>query len=223
MAHATDRLRGSIWLPRVASLAVLDGLDHVARAAIALGITANAVTLASLALGAVAGVLLGAGVFGWAACAMIVASLGDALDGLVARRSRTASVGGAVLDASVDRYEEAFLLGGIAVHFRASPALLAIAIAALSGSFMVSYGSAKAEAMGARVPPGAMRRAERAASLCAGVALTLATQALARSGVLPAWASEAPLVAAVAVVALVANVSAVRRLRRLARSSAESR
>jgi CDP-diacylglycerol--glycerol-3-phosphate 3-phosphatidyltransferase len=223
MGDATDRLRGSIWLPRAASLAVLDGLDCLARAVIAVGVSANAVTLGSLLLAAIAGVLLGAGAFGWAAAAMIAASLGDALDGLVARRSHTASVGGAVLDASVDRYEEALLLGGLAVHFRASPLLLAIAIGALAGSFMVSYGSAKAEAIGARVPPGAMRRAERAACLCAGVALTPIFGALARAGVVPPWLSEAPAIVAVAAVAVGANVSAIRRLRRLARFTAQSR
>jgi CDP-diacylglycerol--glycerol-3-phosphate 3-phosphatidyltransferase len=221
MNEATDRLRGSIWLPRAASIAALDGLEHVARLAIALGVTANAVTVGALVLAAAASVLLGAGAFGWAAVAMIAASLGDALDGLVARRSRSATVGGALLDASADRYEEALWLGGLAVCFHAHPALVALTIAALTGSFMVSYGSAKAEAIGARAPAGAMRRAERAACLCAGVALTPATEALARSGALPAWTAQAPVIAALGVLAVGANLSAVRRLRRLAERRAE--
>jgi hypothetical protein len=80
--------------------------------------SANAVTIASLGFAAGAGILLSVGNFVWAALAMIIACLGDALDGLVARRSASASVGGALLDASVDRYEEFLFLGGLALYLR---------------------------------------------------------------------------------------------------------
>lgn len=168
--------------------------------------TADAVTLASLALAFGAGVLLATGHLGPAALVMIAASLGDALDGLVARQSRSATVAGALLDAAADRYGELFFLGGIAIHFHGSVAVLAVTLAAIAGSFMVSYGSAKAEAIGVPVPPGIMRRAERAACLCVGV-------------VLAAFFGDAAVVAAVALVAVVGNVSAIRRLAALARIS----
>lgn len=163
-------------------------------------------TLASLVLAFGAGVLLATGHLGPAGVAMIAASLGDALDGLVARQSRSATVAGALLDASADRYGEIFFLGGIAIHFHDSVAILAASLAAIAGSFMVSYGSAKAEAIGAPVPPGIMRRAERAACLCGGV-------------ILAAIFGDAALVAAVTLVAVVGNVSAIRRLVALARIS----
>jgi phosphatidylglycerophosphate synthase len=191
-------------------------LDRVASALIAARVSANAVTASSLVLAGVGGVLLGMGHLGWAAAAMIVASLGDALDGIVARRTGSASVAGALLDAAVDRYQELLLLGGMAVYLRMSTWALVVTLGALGGSFMVSYGSAKAEGLRVPVPPGVMRRAERALVLCAGVTLTPAFDLAVRSGSLPPWAEHAPLLLALAVVAVVANVSAVRRIRALA-------
>jgi CDP-diacylglycerol--glycerol-3-phosphate 3-phosphatidyltransferase len=222
MSDVTARIRvsaarSSLVLPRAALDTALWALDYVARGLIVLGVTANAITVSSVVLAAMAGALLCFGQFGWAAVAMVTASLGDALDGLVARRSGTASVAGALLDASVDRYEEFFFLGGLAIYFHGSVGALALTLLALAGSFMVSYGSAKAEALGVPVPPGAMRRAERAVCLCVGVATTPVFAWLAQGSALPAWAAEAPVFAALGLVAVVANVSAIRRLRFLAR------
>jgi CDP-diacylglycerol--glycerol-3-phosphate 3-phosphatidyltransferase len=205
-------------LPRAALDAALWCLDHVAGGLIALGVTANAITVSSVFLAAIAGALLGFGQFEWAAVAMVAASLGDALDGLVARRTGTSSVAGALLDASVDRYEEFFFLGGLAIHFRDSVPALALTLVALAGSFMVSYGSAKAEALGVPVPPGAMRRAERAVCLCVGVAAMPVVAWLTGGGLLPTWAAPAPLYVALGLLAVVANTSAIRRLRFLGRS-----
>jgi CDP-diacylglycerol--glycerol-3-phosphate 3-phosphatidyltransferase len=212
------RARSSLILPQPLLDATVSSLDSVARGLIALGVTANAITGSSVILAAVAGALLCFGQFGWAAVAMVVASLGDALDGLVARRTGSASVAGALLDASVDRYEEFFFLAGIAVYFHDSTWTLMLTLLALCGCFMVSYGSAKAEALGVPVPPGAMRRAERAVCLCLGVALTSASARVALGSTLPlpAWAAHAPLFAALGLVAVVANVSAIRRLQFLA-------
>ena len=106
-----------------------------------------------------------------------------------------------------------------AVYFRESPAALVVTLLALAGSFMVSYGSAKAEALGVAVPPGVMRRAERAVCLClATVAMTPWGWLVARAAV-PAWAAAAPLLAAVGVIAVLGNISAVRRLRLLGRGA----
>jgi CDP-diacylglycerol--glycerol-3-phosphate 3-phosphatidyltransferase len=208
--------RSSSLLPRSVAARALAVLDRVALRLVAVGVTANAVTLASLGLAAVAAVLVGAGLLGWATPLLALASVGDALDGLVARRSGEASIGGALLDASVDRYEELLVMGGIAVLFRDSLPALVVTLLALGGSFMVSYGSAKAEAIGRAVPPGVMRRAERAMIVCAGVGATPLFALLARARGLSAWAGYAPLLAAVLVIGVVGNVSAILRLRRLA-------
>jgi CDP-diacylglycerol--glycerol-3-phosphate 3-phosphatidyltransferase len=181
-------------------------IGPIVRACLRLGITADAITYASLALSLAAGALLAFGHFGLAALLTAIASLGDALDGLVARASGTAGPSGEVLDAAVDRYSELFFFGGLAVHYRASPWLLVLVLAASAGAFMVSYASAKAEALATPVPRGAMRRPERAAYLAFGALLV------------PLVRHEAPMLVALGLVAVVANVSAVRRQSAIARA-----
>jgi hypothetical protein len=81
---------------------------------------------------------------------------------------------------------------------------------------MVSYASAKAEALRLEPPRGSMRRAERAFYLTLGAALTplFARYAMAH-GFAAAWL-DAPMLLAVALVAVVANISAVSRLVKIA-------
>ncbi len=222
-ATTTVNARSSPIVPKGLFDATVSGLDRFAAGLVAIGCTANAVTATALVVAAVGGVLLATGRFAPAAVAMVVASLGDAVDGLVARRSRSASASGALLDASADRYEEFFFLGGLAVYFRASVPLLVLALAALAGSFMVSYGSAKAEGLAVAVPGGAMRRAERAMCLCLGVGIAASVAWLAARGACPGWLVRVVLGATLAVIAVAANFSAVRRLRLLGRIKDEDR
>jgi CDP-diacylglycerol--glycerol-3-phosphate 3-phosphatidyltransferase len=191
-------------------------LSPVVDALIAAGVSANAVTGVSLVAGLVAGGALALGHFGVAALAIAVASLGDAVDGLVARRTGTASVAGALFDASVDRYEEFFVLGGLALYFRSSVGALALGLLAIAGSFMVSYGSAKAEAHGVPVPGGFMRRASRASLLAGGTTFVPIAAAIARPLSVPAWVAYSPVLLALAVLAGAANASAILRLRAVA-------
>jgi len=195
-------------------------LDYVGRGLSALGATANSISLGSLVLGIGAGVALAFGHYGLGALLAVLSALGDTLDGIVARLQGTASDAGEVLDAAVDRYEEFFFLGGIVVHVRQSAIGVSVVLFALLGSFMVSYATAKAEALRAHVPRGAMRRPERAAYLIIGAGLTPILAPVIAAN-LPAayagstWLLEAPALGAVLLVALVANVSAVRRLGKL--------
>jgi CDP-diacylglycerol--glycerol-3-phosphate 3-phosphatidyltransferase len=185
----------------------------------AIGVRANDVTVVSLFAGLVAGAALAMDEFGWATFAIAFASLGDAVDGMLARRTGSASVGGALLDAAVDRYGEFFVLTGLAVLFHESTLILVLVLLALAGSFMVSYGSAKAEALRVAVPDGMMRRAERATILCVGVALVPFAGEVATRLDTP-WLHHAPVLLAVVVVAIAANASAVRRLRVVALAAA---
>jgi phosphatidylglycerophosphate synthase len=216
-------VRPSPVLPDALCSAALRLLDQVAMGLVSAGISANTITSTCILLGAGAGVMLALGQFGIAATAMVIASLGDAIDGLVARRSGTSSVGGALLDASGDRYQEFFFLGGLAMYFRSSPPALAATLLALAGSFMVSYGSAKAEALNVPVPPGMMRRAERAVCLCLATAIAAFWQPWAATNGLPAWTGALPLLIAVSLIAVVANFSAIRRMRLLAQGASKSR
>lgn len=190
-------------------------------ACIWLGLSANTITGMSLVLGAAAGVAMATGHFGVAAALVTVAAFGDALDGLVARRTGHATAGGALFDASVDRYQEFFFLAGLAVYYHANTTKLVIALLALHGSFMVSYGSAKAEALPVKAPRGAMRRAERAVYLTGGALLSPIAAAIAARTGLPAWVGELPMLLSLGLVGVVANVSAVRRLRTMAREMNE--
>ena len=104
-------------------------LQPFGSALVRLGVSANGITGASLALGLAAGIVVSRGYFGLAAALVTVAALGDALDGLVARRTGTVSAGGALFDASVDRYQEFFFLAGVAIHYRADPLKLALVLA----------------------------------------------------------------------------------------------
>jgi phosphatidylglycerophosphate synthase len=214
--------RASLIIPDALCGAVLRVLDFMAQRLVALGVSANAITASCLVLGCVGGILIGFGQFGSAAVAIVIASLGDALDGLVARRSNTVSVAGALLDATGDRYQEFFLLGGLAVYFRGFVFGLIATLLALAGSFMVSYSSAKAEAMGVPVPPGLMRRPERAVCMCVATALMVPWAWLAGDSVLPAWAASFPMLAGVSLIAVMANISAARRMHSLSRRGGAS-
>jgi CDP-diacylglycerol--glycerol-3-phosphate 3-phosphatidyltransferase len=189
----------------------------VVRALIAIGATPNAVTTASLLAALAAGFSFGTGHLGVGAALFMVAGMCDLLDGVVARQLGTGSDAGEVFDATVDRYGEFFVVAGIAFHFRTMWPLELLAQGAILGSFMVSYATAKAEALRLAPPKGIMRRAERAVYLIAGAGLV----PLVALVLPPTWAAnpvlhDLPLLVALALVAVLANVSAVRRLYRTA-------
>ena len=112
----------------------------------------------------------------------VVGSVLDILDGALARRSRKATPFGAFLDSTIDRVGEGFMLGAIALIFARDDEMLALAftIAAIGGSFLVSYTRARAEALGLKGDVGIGSRAERVVVIVSGLVL-------APWGVLP-WA-----------------------------------
>jgi CDP-diacylglycerol--glycerol-3-phosphate 3-phosphatidyltransferase len=211
-----ERAGGSPLLGKGAMEMGYWAMRPVARACIAAGLTANAVSLLSLALAAGAGAALAAGAYGVGAVLSLVSSACDALDGMIARETGTAGDSGEVLDAAIDRYAELFFFGGIAVHERFDATALVLTLAASAGAIMVSYSTAKAEALGVTAPRGSMRRQERAVYLVVGVALVPIVAAVAGRAGLPGGLARWPLFAVLALVAVVGNASAVRRLRAIA-------
>ncbi len=139
-------------------------MGWIIRPCVALGITPNMVTWASLVLGIGAGVALATGWIGLGALLTSLSSALDAADGGVARATGKSSDAGEVLDAAVDRYNEMIFMAGAAIYFFTTGNLWGVlaAMLAICGAFMVSYASAKAEALQVEAPRGAMRRAERA-------------------------------------------------------------
>lgn len=180
------------------------------------GVTPDMVTAFSLLPALAAGVAVAQGRFGLACVLATFASLGDAVDGLLARRRGSASDAGEAFDAAVDRYVEFFFIGGLVIHYRLSLALCVLSILALFGSFMVSYSTAKAEALGVPPPRGSMRRAERAIYLLFAAGLTPFAAAMAGVGA-PLVLREGPMIGAVALIAVVANLSVVARFRVIVR------
>jgi CDP-diacylglycerol--glycerol-3-phosphate 3-phosphatidyltransferase len=182
-----------------------------------LGITPNMVTVASLVPALLAAVAAGVGWFGLACVLATAGSFCDLLDGLLARRLGVASDSGEVIDAAVDRYSEFLFLMGLGVYYRTHWMMLVLVFAALGGSFMFSYSTAKAEAMDVEPTRGAMRRAERAVYLLFGAGLTAFSRVLFADT--PSHAlRELPMVVAVALVAVVTNVSTVQRFVALSRA-----
>ncbi len=191
-------------------------LAPVVRLAVWLRLTPNEVTiagfvvvLAAAALVAVGQLLLGAGL-------LVAGSLLDAVDGALARATGGTSAFGSFLDSTLDRAAEAILYGGIVAYYlRVSadpigPVLLALA--ALAGSFMVSYTRAKAEGIGLSASVGLAPRTERMVLIVAGIAL---------AGI----GFDIGLIGAIAIIALLAMATTLQRIwhvRRLVEAQART-
>jgi CDP-diacylglycerol--glycerol-3-phosphate 3-phosphatidyltransferase len=98
---------------------------------------------------------------------LLLSGLLDILDGQVARRGGMVSTFGAFFDSTLDRVGEAILFAGIAIYFQtaaeqAVPVLgVGLAVAALTGSFLVSYTRARAEGLNVECKVGLAQRPER--------------------------------------------------------------
>ncbi len=210
--HArTEADGGSVFVNKTTMEMAYWLIDPMISFIAALKITPNMVTLGSLIPAAGAGVAIGFGWFGLGATLAMFAAYGDVIDGLLARKMGLSSDAGELVDAAVDRYGEMFFFGGLVYYYRDHDQVLFIVLAAIVGSFMVSYTTAKAEAMGVAAPRGTMRRGERGAYLMTGAAFTpIASALFARS---PSLAlREVPILLALSIVAVVANISVVQRL-----------
>jgi CDP-diacylglycerol--glycerol-3-phosphate 3-phosphatidyltransferase len=212
---------GGVMLGRGAMEATYVLFRPTVRVLLALKVTPNAITTFSLIPAAGSAVALAMGYFGLGALLATVSALCDMLDGIVARHLKITSDVGELFDATVDRYVEFMLLAGLVYYFRTTPVMLVLTLAAILGSYLVSYSTAKAEALGVPPPKGAMRRAERAVYLIHGCAYTPVAGLFWPSitGDTPLRLSrEFPIEAAILVVATVTNVSSVRRFLRIADS-----
>jgi phosphatidylglycerophosphate synthase len=115
------------------------------KASLRLGLTPNFWTIFSLLAGALAGVAIALGSFGWGFAMVIVMNITDMLDGATARAGNLGTPAGMILDHVCDRYGEFFLFAGYMMGGWISPAL---AIFSASGVIMASYVRAKAESTG---------------------------------------------------------------------------
>jgi CDP-diacylglycerol--glycerol-3-phosphate 3-phosphatidyltransferase len=142
-------------------------------------VTPNALTAAGVSLCLTASVVVlfenrNEWLFYWlGAVLFVVGSILDILDGALARAGGKTTPFGAFLDSTTDRIGEGAMLGAIALIFHRHdlPVALAIAIAGIAGSFLVSYTRARAEALGLRGDVGIGSRAERVVVITGGLVL----------------------------------------------------
>jgi CDP-diacylglycerol---glycerol-3-phosphate 3-phosphatidyltransferase len=209
--------RGPWYGPNVQRAAALkQGYTTVARNAASRSITGlartrvtpNALTTSGVLLCLAASVLVlfenrNDLLFYWLGAVVFVAgSVLDILDGALARAGGKTTPFGAFLDSTTDRISEGFMLTAIAFVFarHGRDVFVAVTMAAVAGSFLVSYTRARAEALGLRGDVGIGSRAERVVVITAGLVL-------APWGVLP-WAIA--LLAATAWITVVQRVLHVR-------------
>ena len=131
-----------------------------------LPVTPNQVTFVGLGLTFVASVLVAFGQLRWAGVVLIFAGSFDILDGALARSSGRSYPYGAFLDSTLDRYSEGAIYIGLAAYFASTPGplqrwLLLATVAALAGSFLVSYVRARAQSLGFKCETGLFKRPER--------------------------------------------------------------
>jgi CDP-diacylglycerol--glycerol-3-phosphate 3-phosphatidyltransferase len=142
-------------------------------------VTPNALTAAGILLCASAAVLIpfenrNERLFYWLAAGLFLfGSILDILDGALARQSDKTTRFGEFLDSLSDRVSEGFVLAAIALVFsRAGDDVSVVfCVAAVAGSFLVSYARAKAELLGLRGDVGIGSRAERVAVISSGLIL----------------------------------------------------
>jgi CDP-diacylglycerol--glycerol-3-phosphate 3-phosphatidyltransferase len=141
------------------------------------GITPNVLTATGVSLCLAAAVLVpfedrGKLLFFWlAAGTFVVGSLLDILDGALARVGGKTTPFGAFIDSTTDRVGEGAMLAAIALVFsrHGKDWAVVLAVAAVVGSFLVSYTRARAEALGLRGDVGLGSRAERVVLITAGL------------------------------------------------------
>ena len=139
-------------------------------------INPNVLTIIGVSINVGCGLLFGFGYFFWAGIILIVANLFDMLDGQVARLSGRVTRFGGFLDSSLDRLSDMVVFIGLMIFYARdtefhSTLNVFLTGAALMGSVMVSYTSARAESLIPKCDVGFLRRPERVVLLII-VALT---------------------------------------------------
>ena len=195
-------------VPKAAATGLRGALAPVAGVLHGLGVSANAVTVAGLAITCAGATLVAFGQPGIALLLLLAGTLADAVDGQIARLSGGGTKLGAFLDSTFDRLSDSALcVAALIVGGTHGDALLFVSgiVALVSGS-LVPYIRAKAESLGLTASVGLAPREARLALIILGVA---------------AWAATGSLslfAAAVAVVALLSTITAAQRVVHVARA-----
>jgi CDP-diacylglycerol---glycerol-3-phosphate 3-phosphatidyltransferase len=148
-------------------------IDSLVRQIARLNPNPNLLSVIGLCINIFAALLYGYGQFFYAGLVMIFANIFDILDGRVARLTGRVTKFGAFLDSSLDRLSDMVVFLGIIIFYSRdtqyhSTLYAALTGAALIGSVMISYTSARAESLIPKCDVGFLRRPERVVILILG-------------------------------------------------------
>ena len=152
-------------------------INAMVRGLASAGVHPNVLTAIGVCINVGCGVLFGVGEFFWAGIVLIVANLFDMLDGNVARLTGNVTKFGGFLDSSLDRLSDMVSLLGIMIFYAGNTpqhSILNVFLAGtgLIGSVMVSYTTARSEALGVKANVGFLQRPERIVLLIIGALST---------------------------------------------------
>ncbi len=152
-------------------------IDAMVRALASAGVPPNILTTIGVTINMGCAVLFGFGEFFWAGIVLIVANLFDMLDGSVARLTGRVTKYGTFLDSSLDRLSDMTVFFGIMIFYARSVPQHSLLNVFLAGvgmicSVMVSYTTARSEALGVKANIGFLQRPERMVLLMIGALST---------------------------------------------------
>lgn len=161
-------------------------IKPVGRGLMKTGVSPDVITVMGVVVQGGAAYLIIEGHLVWAGLVSIVAGIFDILDGAVAKAQNRKSQFGALLDSTTDRLSDALFflplvwLYGVRpdVAEREDLVVVALAMAALVFSFLVSYVKARAEGLGFECKVGIAERLERLAIMIIGLLFDMVLVAL---------------------------------------------
>jgi CDP-diacylglycerol--glycerol-3-phosphate 3-phosphatidyltransferase len=143
-------------------------LGFVGRVVARTGLTPNRLTGIGLLLNIVVAAVIASGNLILGGFLIVAGGLFDVVDGAVARETNQTSRFGGFFDATIDRYSEAVIFGGLLIYFTSTDAddvAIWLTYITIVGSLMISYTRARAEILGLRGDVGLAQRMERVAIL----------------------------------------------------------
>src|SRR6476660_3744872 len=152
-------------------------INAMVRALAAAGIPPNVLTTIGVVINLGCGVLFGFGEFFAAGIVLIIANLFDMLDGNVARLSNRVTRYGSFLDSTLDRLSDMGCFIGIMVFYsrlteQHSTLNVLLGGIGMVASVLVSYTTARSEALGVKANIGFLARPERVVLLIIGALST---------------------------------------------------
>lgn len=144
-------------------------MDAIGRAIAKTGLTPNGATLLGVVVNSGVAVVLASGNLRLGGVLLLIAAPFDMLDGALARATGTGSKFGAFLDSTLDRYSEVILFLGLLWHIQRDPTRTDVRTIliylCITGSLLISYARARAEALGYDNEVGLLARPERVVGL----------------------------------------------------------